>query len=121
MTGRWTATLTVALGSNVPALIITCTRVMSTSGIPSGKVNWKYSAIQRAEERGNSAGVIPDQVVNLWSDPAHAKLKERMIARVLSHEMNVRRPRPSQSAACLCALPHARRQANARRHAAERE
>jgi arylsulfatase A-like enzyme len=41
----------------------------------------------------------PDQVRNLWSDPAHATLKQELIARILSHEMNKHPPTPGPSKA----------------------
>ena len=39
----------------------------------------------------------PDQVHNLWDDPACQDLKHRLIARILSHEMNKASPLPRQS------------------------
>jgi uncharacterized sulfatase len=41
----------------------------------------------------------PDQVRNLWDDPAQADLRDRLIARLLSEEMRRRRPRLGHSAA----------------------
>jgi uncharacterized sulfatase len=34
----------------------------------------------------------PHQITNLWDDPAHAAMKQAMIARILDHEMNKARP-----------------------------
>ncbi|MBD3314641.1 MAG: sulfatase-like hydrolase/transferase [Chitinivibrionales bacterium] len=42
----------------------------------------------------------PDQVHNLWDDPVHAETKNKMIARILSHEMNKGLPRRSNSDEC---------------------
>jgi arylsulfatase A-like enzyme len=41
----------------------------------------------------------PDQVRNLWADPACRDLRERLVMRLLSLEMNRRRPRLTQSEA----------------------
>lgn len=39
-----------------------------------------------------------DQIHNLWDDPAHADIRNAMIARILSHEMNKGAPRRGHSA-----------------------
>lgn len=39
----------------------------------------------------------PDQVNNLWDDPQYASIRQSMIARILSHEMNKTAPLPGQS------------------------
>jgi len=41
----------------------------------------------------------PDQVRNLWTNPEHTGLKNSLIRRILDHEMNKTRPRPSPSRA----------------------
>lgn len=42
----------------------------------------------------------PHQTRNLYDDPAHRDLRDRLTARILSHEMNKTAPRPSPSTLC---------------------
>ncbi len=39
----------------------------------------------------------PDHIVNLWRDPVMQEVRNRMIARILTHEMNKAAPRPGWS------------------------
>jgi arylsulfatase A-like enzyme len=41
----------------------------------------------------------PQQIVNLWDEPGHALIKDRLIRRILDHEMNKARPTPGPGAA----------------------